>query len=225
MEPTMSELNQTLVLANEGSTTRAIIYVAICLLSVFGLALTFAKAGKRSWGAFIPIYNVIILLQIARRPLWWIILSLVPVVNVIVLVVVSVDIARAFGKGPGFGWGLAFLGFIFFPILGFGGASYEPTGSREKIADLGVSVVNNYLGRGINVGFGRGSSISDVQLESLIPLGLNELYFSRTEISDESLAHFEAMDQLRVLDLSNTNVSQDGIRQLTESLPHAKIIG
>jgi hypothetical protein len=175
MEPTMSELNQTLVLANEGSTTRAIIYVAICLLSVFGLALTFAKAGKRSWGAFIPIYNVIILLQIARRPLWWIILSLVPVVNVIVLVVVSVDIARAFGKGPGFGWGLAFLGFIFFPILGFGGASYEPTGSREKIADLGVSVVNNYLGRGINVGFGRGSSISDVQLESLIPLGLNEL--------------------------------------------------
>ena len=225
----MSELNETLVLANEasgmGSATGAIICVAICLLSVLGLALTFAKAGKRSWGAFIPIYNIIILLQIARRPFWWLFLSLIPVVNVVVAIVVSIDIARAFGKGPGFGWGLAFLGFIFFPILGFGSASYEPTGSREKIADLGVSVVNNYLGRGINVGFGRGSSISDVQLESLIPLGLNELYFSRTEISDESLAHFEAMDQLRVLDLSNTNVSQDGIRQLTESLPHAKIIG
>jgi hypothetical protein len=222
MEPTISD-NQALVLA--GSVTIPIICVAIFLLSIFGLALTFAKAGKRSWGAFIPIYNVIILLQIARRPTWWLFLSLIPVVNVVVAIVVSIDIARAFGKGLGFGWGLAFLGFMFFPILGFGGASYEPTGIREKISELGVSVVNNYMGRGINVGFGRGSSISDVQLESLIPLGLNELYFSRTEISDESLAHFEAMDQLRVLDLSNTNVSQNGIRQLTESLPHAKIIG
>lgn len=224
----MSEFNETLVLANEasgmGSATRAIICVVICLLSIFGLALTFAKAGKRSWGAFIPIYNIIILLQIARRPFWWLFLSLIPVVNVVVAIVVSIDIARAFGKGPGFGWGLAFLGFIFFPILGFGGASYEPTGSREKIADLGVSVVNNYLGRGINVGFGRGTKISDVQVKALVPLDLHDLYLSRTDISDHSVAHFAEMAQLRTLDVSNTRLSQDGIRKLRDSLPHAKII-
>jgi hypothetical protein len=102
------------------------------------------------------------------------------VVNVVVAIVVSIDIARAFGKGPGFGWGLAFLGFIFFPILGFGGASYEPTGSREKIADLGVSVVNNYLGRGINVGFGVAVLSLDFDLgqaqrvESVISRGCTE---------------------------------------------------
>ena len=100
----------------------AIIGIAICLLSLVGMALTFAKAGKPGWGVLIPIYNIVLLLQIAGRPLWWIVLFLIPVVNVVTFVVVSVDIARAFGKGSGFGWGLACLGFLFFPILGFGDA-------------------------------------------------------------------------------------------------------
>ena len=110
-------------------------------------------------------------------------------------------------------------------------SSSDPSQSPQSESDwsvsegLGVSLVDNYQGRGINVGFGRGSDISDDHLPALIPLGLNELYLSRTEISDESLAQFEAMVQLRVLDLSHTNLSRDGIKQLKESLPHAKIIG
>ena len=32
--------------------------------------------------------------------------------------------AKAFGKGTGYGIGLAFLGFIFFPMLGFSDATY-----------------------------------------------------------------------------------------------------
>lgn len=30
------------------------------------------------------------------------------------------------GKGVGFGWGLAFLGFVFMPILAWGDAVYRP---------------------------------------------------------------------------------------------------
>ena len=37
---------------------------------------------------------------------------------------ISIGIANRFGKGTGFGLGLAFLGFIFYPILGFGDAEY-----------------------------------------------------------------------------------------------------
>jgi hypothetical protein len=43
----------------------------------------------------------------------------------LVYFIVSIDIAKAFGRGTGFGVGLALLGFIFFPILGFGDAKYS----------------------------------------------------------------------------------------------------
>ncbi|MCA9100891.1 MAG: signal peptidase I, partial [Planctomycetales bacterium] len=85
----------------------------------------FTKAGKPGWGALIPIYNVILLLQIAGRPIWWILLFLIPIVNLVIAVIVAIDIAKHFDKGTGFGLGLAFLGFIFYPILGFGDARYR----------------------------------------------------------------------------------------------------
>ena len=172
-------------------------------------------------------------------------LFLIPVVNIVVLVVVSLDIARAFGKGRGFGCGLAFLGFLFYPVLGFGAAKYDPRALdgnslepgrtpylpkitpdlRKQFEDLAVSFVNNYQGREINVGFARGSRILDDHLVNLIPLELSELYLSRTTISDRSIEHFEAMRQLRVLDLSHTRVSQNGINRLRQNIPEALIIG
>ena len=48
----------------------------------------------------------------------------IPFVNFVVLIMLSIDVAKKFGKGVGFGLGLAFLGIIFFPILGFGSAEY-----------------------------------------------------------------------------------------------------
>ena len=50
---------------------------------------------------------------------------LIPFVNFIILIILSIDIAKSFGKGAGFGLGMAFLGFIFWPILGFGSAQYQ----------------------------------------------------------------------------------------------------
>ena len=44
----------------------------------------------------------------------------------LIAIVVALDVAKNFGKGAGFGIGLAFLGFIFYPILGFGDAEYNP---------------------------------------------------------------------------------------------------
>ncbi|QDV81451.1 DUF5684 domain-containing protein [Stieleria sp.] len=103
-----------------------VIQLVIIVVIVAGLWKTFEKAGKPGWGAIIPIYNVVLLLQIAGRPIWWILLLLIPLVNFIIAIIVSIDIAKHFGKGVGFGIGLAFLGFIFYPILGFGDAKYQP---------------------------------------------------------------------------------------------------
>ncbi|WP_182865725.1 DUF5684 domain-containing protein [Rhodopirellula sp. JC639] len=102
-----------------------VIQLAIIVVVIAGLWKTFEKAGKPGWGAIIPIYNIILLLQIAGRPIWWIVLCLIPLVNLIIAIVISIDVAKNFGKGVGFGIGLAFLGFIFYPILGFGDAKYQ----------------------------------------------------------------------------------------------------
>jgi hypothetical protein len=99
--------------------------LAIAVLVIAGIWKVFVKAGHPGWAAIIPIYNLYILLKIAGRPGWWLLLFIVPVVSIVIAIIVAIDIAKSFGKGTGFGVGLAFLGPIFYPILGFGDASYQ----------------------------------------------------------------------------------------------------
>jgi hypothetical protein len=125
----MNFLNHSLLFAQaEGEGGGAIFTIIwlVVMVSIFaGFWKTFEKAGKPGWGAIIPIYNIILLLEIAGKPIWWIILLFIPLVNLIVGILVSIEVAKKFGKGTGFGLGLAFLGMIFYPILGFGDAQYE----------------------------------------------------------------------------------------------------
>jgi hypothetical protein len=68
----------------------------------------------------------VILLDIAGLSLWWAVLILVPFVNLLVVLLLGINIAQNFGKSATFGAGLAFLGPIFYPVLGFGSARYRP---------------------------------------------------------------------------------------------------
>ena len=91
----------------------------------------YTKAGKPGWACIIPIYNVIVLLEIVGRPIWWIILFLIPFVGLIFAIIVTIDLAKSFGKGVGYGLGLLFLGIIFYPMLAFGSATYQgPAAAR-----------------------------------------------------------------------------------------------
>lgn len=97
-------------------------------IAVFFIAVgwkIFAKAGKPGWAVIIPIYNIIVMLEIVNRPIWWIILFLIPVVNVVVGIIVTLDLAKSFSKGTGFAIGMILLGFIFYPILAFSDARYQ----------------------------------------------------------------------------------------------------
>ncbi|HRE19270.1 MAG TPA: DUF5684 domain-containing protein, partial [Rhodocyclaceae bacterium] len=95
----------------------SLIYLAILIGIIAGIWKVFTKAGQPGWGVLIPIYNAYLLTKIAGRPGWWLLLLFVPLVNFVVAIILMIDVAKKFGKGPGFGLGLAFLGFIFFPIL------------------------------------------------------------------------------------------------------------
>ena len=107
-----------------GALVGVVVYLAIVVLAIAGMWKVFDKAGQPGWGILIPIFNVYLLLKVAGRPGWWLLLAFIPFVNLILLVV-PFDIAKNFGKGTGFGLGLLFLGFIFYPILGFGSAQYQ----------------------------------------------------------------------------------------------------
>jgi hypothetical protein len=66
------------------------------------------------------------MLKICGKPLWWIILFFIPIVNIVAAILVCIALAERFGKGVGFAIGLVLLPFIFIPVLGFGDATYRP---------------------------------------------------------------------------------------------------
>lgn len=103
-----------------------VVWLAIVLLMIASMWKVFVKAGKPGWAAIIPIYNFVVLCEIAGKPAWWVVLMFIPVVNFIVIIILSIALAKKFGKGTGYGLGLALLSPIFYPMLGFGDARYDP---------------------------------------------------------------------------------------------------
>ena len=100
------------------------------MLSAIGIFLIvcqwkiYTKAGKPGWACLIPIYNIVVLLEIVRKPIWWLILMLIPVVNVVIVILIMIELAKVFGKDGGFTVGLILLPIVFYPILAFGNAQY-----------------------------------------------------------------------------------------------------
>ena len=109
----------------DGSFFGLIFQLVIIAFFVWVLWRIFEKAGKPGWAAIIPIYNVIVLLEIVGRPIWWIVLFLIPIVNIVVGFILALDLSRSFGHDLAFALGLFFLGFIFYPVLAFGSDSYR----------------------------------------------------------------------------------------------------
>lgn len=101
-----------------------LVYFAIAIITLVGMWKIFEKAGKPGWAAIIPIYNIIVLLEIVGRPLWWVALMFVPIAQLVVAVILAIDLAKAFGKDVGFAIGMILLPFVFYPMLGFGSAQY-----------------------------------------------------------------------------------------------------
>ena len=112
-----------------------IIYLAIVVLMIASIWTVYSKAGKPGWAAIVPIYNIIVLLEIVQKPIWWIVLLMIPFVNFIILIIIYLELAKVFGKSSGFGLGLIFLGIIFLPMLAFGDAQYVGAKGTSDMLD------------------------------------------------------------------------------------------
>ena len=106
------------------SAVYVILSLAISVLTLVAMWKLFVKAGKAGWKCLIPFYNTYCLYDIAWGNVWLFLLMFVPCVNVVVGIMMLFKLAKAFGQGTGFGFGLLFLNTIFILILGFGSAEY-----------------------------------------------------------------------------------------------------
>jgi hypothetical protein len=78
-----------------------------------------------AWFSFVPILNLVLLIQMAQRPMWWFILLLVPVINVICYAIIWMDVAKNSGSSPVLGFCniIPFLNLITIGMMAFGGSS------------------------------------------------------------------------------------------------------
>ncbi|HZO13892.1 MAG TPA: DUF5684 domain-containing protein [Polyangiaceae bacterium] len=104
--------------------TFGLIGLIVGLAGLIGGWKTFKKADRPGLFFIIPILNVITMVQIAGKPLWWLILLLIPGVNLIVMLLVFMALARSFGRGALFGFGLLLVAPLFWFLLGFSDVRY-----------------------------------------------------------------------------------------------------
>jgi hypothetical protein len=103
---------------------------------LLGWLRVFPKAGQPAWAALLPFYNVYVLVVgVARLSALWFVLVWVPVIQVVAAILVNVEVAKRFGKSEAFGLGLALLGFVFYPVLGFGSDRYQE-GTAEPVGPV-----------------------------------------------------------------------------------------
>lgn len=102
-----------------------IFYLGVVALMIASMWKIFEKAGEEGWKSIIPIYNLIILLKIIGKPVWWIVLFIIPVANIVFLIWTYNMLSKSFGKDEGYTVGLILLGIVFFPMLAFGDAVYQ----------------------------------------------------------------------------------------------------
>ncbi len=98
-----------------------IIYILFYLFFAYCLKLIAEKTGRteNSWWAWIPILNMLLLLQIAQKPMWWFILMLIPLVNIVIAIVVLMEVAKARGKEGWWGIIAALIPIVGIPYLAF----------------------------------------------------------------------------------------------------------
>ena len=108
-----------------------LIILAYVVLSIIAKWKIFIKAGKEGWKSLIPIYSTYTMLQILNMEPLLCLLTLIPVSQFMLGIVMNVKLAHSFKKGTGFAIGLILLEPIFLMILGFGSAKYHQLPSSK----------------------------------------------------------------------------------------------
>ncbi len=96
-----------------------IFFIITIVGTLGGLYLLFQKAGVAGWKALVPVYNLYICTKLIGKSIWWFVMLLIPVLNVVIWLLVAIDLAKAFGKDK-FWPAVAsmMIPYIYFPLIG-----------------------------------------------------------------------------------------------------------
>ena len=118
-------------------------FLAVQLIHFAGTWKLYQKAGKQPWYALIPVYNAIVLMDIIRRPKWWVILLFIPIINLMMFPVIWVETLRSFGRNSAKDTALGLVSFGLYIYA----VNYDPTTEYEKDRSL---VPKTWFGEWIN---------------------------------------------------------------------------
>ena len=111
-----------------------ILGIAAMVLIYVGKWKVFKKANVNGWEALIPVHSDIVEMQLGGIQTSWWFLNIIVFCGIGPLILHfwrSIALAKAFGKGGGFGVLLAFFPYVCYPILAFGSAQYVGTQNVE----------------------------------------------------------------------------------------------
>lgn len=118
-----------------------LVILAVAVFMIICMWKIFVKAGRPGWAAIVPIYNLVVLMEIVGRPAWWVLLyflSVIPFVGwigaLIVGIIVMIDLAKSFGKDTGFAILLILLPIVGYPMLAFGKDTYVGPAAKPAAA-------------------------------------------------------------------------------------------
>ena len=112
------------MLAGAGAIVFIGVYLLVIALIFASFWKIFTKAGQPGWAGLVPIYNIIVLLNIVGLPVWFIVLMFVPCINFFVGIYVTYGLVKSFGKDVGFVILLILLPMVGYPLLAFGDSKY-----------------------------------------------------------------------------------------------------
>lgn len=117
-----------------------VVCAAAAIVVMIAKMAVYKKAGKPSWAAWVPGYNMVLDCEIGGVDPRWVLIyiygsfaSIVPLIGALAYfaaaiyycILVNVSLAHSFGKSTGFAVGLILVPFVFIPMLGWGQAKYE----------------------------------------------------------------------------------------------------
>lgn len=111
--------------------TLPVLIIAIFLIIV-PIFRIFKKAGHAWWKVVIPIYNIYIFAVVIGVPWWYLLLILIPFVNVAAGIYFTYLLSKRFGFGVLFTLGLIVAPYVFLPILGYGNVAYIQPDTEKK---------------------------------------------------------------------------------------------
>lgn len=134
-------------------TGTLLVGAGISIVIFVALWKIFKKAGKKGWEAIIPIYNIIVLLEISGLPTWYLVLYLIPLANIYAMFKTYIELSKKFGKDALFGVLMVFFPAICMPILAFSNCTYrskDEVNTSNNINSGNNSMNNSYSNMNVN---------------------------------------------------------------------------